>query len=298
MKILITGGKGQLGWELARQGAALGHQMTITDVEELDITDRAAVVAMIRETGVELVVNGAAYTAVDRAESDSELAYAVNRDGSGVLAEACSETGLPFVHVSTDYVFDGTKEGAYTEADPVTPLGVYGKSKEAGEALVREHLRRHIILRTAWFYGVHGNNFVKTMLRLGRERENLGVVADQKGCPTFAADLAGAILSIAEKIRDKEEIPWGTYHYCGGGETTWHGFAEKIFELSKGKTPLAIKAVAAITTEEYPTPARRPANSVMDCSLIGEKLGIRTRPWEESLEEMLGRLWIENPEEI
>jgi len=188
-------------------------------------------------------------------------------------------------------VFDGSKEGPYLETDPVAPIGVYGKSKAEGEDKVRSNLKEHIIIRTSWLYGVHGNNFVKTMLRLGREREELRVVDDQHGCPTFAADLAGAILTIASLIESGEDISWGTYHYCGGGRTTWYGFASKIFEIAKNYDTLKLKKVNPITTSEYPTPAKRPANSVLDCTLLERYFGITTKAWDESLARMISEYY-------
>ena len=212
------------------------------------------------------VINAAAYTAVDRAESGSEAAFAVNREGPAHLADRCRKRGIPLIHVSTDYVFDGEKGKPYVEEDPIAPLGVYGKSKAAGEAEVRQRLPEHIIVRTAWLVGVHGHNFVKNMLRLGRERETLKVVSDQQGCPTFAADLADAILVMAKQAEIRKLVPWGTYHYCGRGETTWHGFAEAIFEIAGQYEKFALKNLLPISTAEYPTPVKRPANSVLDCT--------------------------------
>ena len=185
------------------------------------------------------------------------------------------------------YVFDGKKEGPYLETEPVSPLGVYGKSKVGGEIEVRKRLQEHIILRTAWLYGVHGQNFVKTMLRLGAEKEILRVVNDQYGCPTYAADLAEAILTIANHLREGNLMAWGTYHYCGNGETTWHRLAEKIFHLARCYYDLKVKRVVPIKTEEYPTPSKRPTNSVLDCSLITRSFGIRPKSWRDSLGRML-----------
>jgi dTDP-4-dehydrorhamnose reductase len=260
------------------------------DLPGFDITDFSTVKKKVRQAGISLVINAAAYTAVDQAESEPKLAFAVNRDGPAYLASCCAEVGIPLLHVSTDYVFDGNKKGPYFETDPVSPLGVYGKSKAAGETEVRGHLKEHIILRTAWLYGINGHNFVKTMLRLGREKEVLRVVADQYGCPTYAADLAEVILTVAAQIGEQRDIIWGTYHYCGKGVTTWHGFAEKIFDLAREHCSLAVKEVIPITTPEYPTPAKRPANSVLDCSLFTKHFAVHPRPWQESLADMINRL--------
>jgi dTDP-4-dehydrorhamnose reductase len=291
MRILVTGANGQVGWELSKRGAQQGFEMLTSDLEKLDITDCDAVKRTIREAAPSLVVNAAAYTAVDRAESEPDLANAVNRDGPGNLASACAEAGIPLIHISTDYVFDGGKTGPYVETDPVSPLGVYGRSKAAGEVEVRARLPEHIILRTAWLYGIHGQNFVKTILRLAGERETLRVVDDQYGCPTYAADLAEAIVTIAAFIRQGGEVFWGTYHYCGKGVTSWHAFAEAICDEARKHTSLKVREIVAIPTEEYPTPTKRPANSALDCSLLTKTFGIGTKPWHESLARMVTRLY-------
>jgi dTDP-4-dehydrorhamnose reductase len=291
MKLLITGSNGQLGWELCRQGKERGFSIVPLDIPEFDIADQAAVRMALSTTGSDLVINAAAYTAVDKAESDQAAAFSVNRDGPSYLAEACAEKGLPLIHISTDYVFDGLKQGPYLESDQTAPVGIYGKSKAEGEEGIRHNLKEHVIIRTAWLYGVHGNNFVKTMLNLGRQREEVRVVADQSGCPTFAADLAKAALDIASRINDGQRNSWGTYHFCGGGSTTWFGFASRIFEIAKGYESLKIEKVTPIKTTEYPTPAARPANSVMDCSLLNQEFKISPPFWEDSLSVMLRSLY-------
>ncbi len=291
MKLLITGSKGQLGWELCRQGKDRGYDLIPLDLPEFDITDKPAVFDTIKRSHPDLVVNAAAYTAVDKAESEIDMAFAVNRDGPSYLASACAKVHIPLIHVSTDYVFDGCKNGPYLETDLIAPIGIYGKSKAEGEDKVRSNLKEHIIIRTSWLYGVHGNNFVKTMLRLGREREELCVVDDQHGCPTFAADLAEAILTIASLIEKGEDISWGTYHYCGAGSTTWYGFASKIFEIAKDHDTLKLKKVIPISTSEYPTPAKRPANSIMDCTLFERNFGITPKAWEGSLANMIAEYY-------
>jgi len=287
MRVLVIGANGQLGWELCRRGGEQGFDIVALDLPGFDITDLSGVKKGLNQAGASLVINAAAYTAVDQAESEPELAFAVNQDGPAHLASSCAEVGIPLIHMSTDYVFDGSKKGPYLETDPVSPLGLYGKSKAAGETEVREHLQEHIILRTAWLYGARGNNFVKTMLRLGRNKEVLRVVADQYGCPTYAADLAEAILGIAAQIGEGYDVMWGTYHYCGKGVTTWHGFAEKIFDLAKKHDTFMVRKVMPVTTAEYPTPAKRPKNSVLGCSLITKHFGISPRPWRASLTDMI-----------
>ena len=291
MMISIIGSNGQLGWELVRKAGRRGMQVLALDYPEIDIRDLASIDACFDSTKIELVINAAAYTAVDRAESESEAAFAVNREGPAHLADWCRKRGIPLIHVSTDYVFDGAKGKPYVEEDPIAPLGVYGESKAAGEAEVRQRLPEHIILRTAWLVGIHGHNFVKTMLKLGRQKETLRVVADQYGCPTIAADLAEAILEMVRQVEKNESSKWGTYHYCGAGKTTWHGLATAIFEIAGQYEKFLVKNVVPISTEEYPTPVRRPANSVLDCSKIKEHFGIEARPWRESLMVMIEQLY-------
>lgn len=292
-RLVLVVGAGQLGTELMRRRWPEGWAPVQRTREHLDITDGAAVLAELRELRPALVVNAAAYTAVDQAESEADLAYAVNRDGPAHLAAACADVGAALVHVSTDYVFDGRKDGAYSESDPVSPLGVYGQSKEAGERAVREALDRALILRTSWVFSAHGRNFVKTMLRLARERQELRVVADQTGCPTGADDLAAAIVHAAELcLSDDGAGLWGTYHVCGAGPTTWHGFAQAIVDgqaAATGKHP----TVVPITTQDYPTPARRPANSVLSTERFSATFGFAPRAWQDSLSDVLAELQAE-----
>lgn len=287
MKLLVIGSNGQLGWELGKKGKEQGHATIGVDLPDFNITDQTQVVQKVEQVKPQLVVNASAYTAVDKAESEPEIAYAVNEKGPRHLAKICATHDIPMIHISTDYVFNGKKQTPYVETDPVDPTGVYGKSKASGEDAVREALASHIIIRTAWLYGTHGNNFVKTMIRLGKERESIQVVADQYGCPTYAADLADAILSIARQLSKGVNDKWGTYHFCGSGSTTWHGFAEEIFEVSKDKIPLMVRKAEPISTEDYPTPAQRPANSILNCRKIEQTFGITPQPWERSLQQML-----------
>ena len=292
MRILVTGANGQVGWELSRRGARKGIDILALDRASLDITDQSAVNREVSGSGSSVVVNAAAYTAVDQAESEPELAFAANRDGPAYLASACAEVGIPLIHISTDFVFDGKKQGPYLESDQISPLNVYGKSKAAGEVAVRELLPEHIILRTSWVYGVRGRNFVKTMLRMGRERDLIQVVEDQYGCPTYAADLGDTIMRIAAQIKENKQIAWGTYHYCGEGVTSWHGLAQEILSLAKKYTSLRVKTIEAIGTAEYPTPAKRPLNSALDCSLVEKTFGIHPKPWRESLAEMIKMMFL------
>jgi dTDP-4-dehydrorhamnose reductase len=293
--ILLTGAHGQLGWEVFRRAAGLS--VHAVDRNGLDISDRTEVMRAVEAISPKVVINAAAYTAVDKAEGDVAAAYAVNRDGPAYLSQASAAQGIPLIHVSTDYVFDGSQSGAYTENDPVAPLGVYGESKLAGEDAVRQTLARHVILRTAWVFGIDGHNFVKTMLRVGAERGVLRVVDDQHGCPTYAGDLAEAALKIARRMIDGT-VPadgFGTFHCTGSGATTWCGFARKIFDLAAPRLP-KVPAVKAITTAKYPTPAKRPADSVLDCSRLEQVYGIRLRPWEAALAEMIDAMLIDTEE--
>jgi dTDP-4-dehydrorhamnose reductase len=293
VKILVLGAAGQIGYELCRAAWPEGTRLACLDYAELDITSRVAVAATVAREKPDLLVNAAAYTAVDRAESDGEAAFAVNRDGPAALAASCRKASIPLIHISTDYVFDGAKTTPYTEDDPVNPLGIYGQSKDAGDRAVREALCEHVILRTAWVYGVHGHNFAKTMLRLAGDHPRLRVVADQVGSPTAAADIAAAIVAVATQIAAGGGR-WGTFHFVNAGAVSWHGFAEAIFALAapwRGPAP----EVAAIATADYPTPAERPANSVLDCGKIAAAYRIVPRPWREALADVIGELFATAP---
>jgi len=290
MKILVIGSNGQLGDELLIQGNNFGYEILPADLPDLDITNKTQIKDKLEKSRPLFVVNAAAYTNVDKAETDQNLAFAVNRDGPANLAEACAKFEIPLIHISTDFVFDGKKNYPYMESDPVSPLSIYGESKVQGENKVRSRLKKHIILRTAWLYGVHGQNFVKTMLRLGREKEVISVVADQLGSPTSAADLTATILNIISGIQNSSDITWGTYHYCGYGITTWHLFAEEIFKLAKQYIPIKTKKVKPVSTAEYPTKATRPCFSALDCSLIKKNFGINIKPWQDSLKTVIHQL--------
>lgn len=286
--VLITGANGQLGWELSQRSERRGRTTRAFASTALNITDADSVSRTVEALSPKAVINAAAYTAVDKAETEPAAAFAINRDGPANLAAVCAAHNIPLIHISTDYVFDGEKPGAYSEEDPVAPLGVYGASKLAGEDAIRDTVTNYAIIRTAWVYGVHGHNFVKTMLRLAEKQDSLRVVNDQFGCPTFAADLADAILEISDRLV-REDVPadgLGTFHCSGSGRTTWCEFARKIFELAS-PTLGTVPTVDGITTEEYPTPARRPANSVLDCSKLSRTYGITLRSWQSALADML-----------
>jgi dTDP-4-dehydrorhamnose reductase len=287
MRILVTGAHGQVGTELMRLGTAAGHAMHGSDHADIDICDAAAVQQAIDRLAPDAVINAAAYTAVDKAESDQDTAFAVNRDGPRNLALACEAASIPLVHISTDYVFDGSKTGAWNESDAPHPLGIYGASKLAGEEAVQSLCTRHLILRTSWVFSAHGHNFVKTMLRLASEREELGVVADQSGKPTSAAEIARICLATLEQGDGR----WGLYHLAQPDATTWHDFAEVIFaEARRQGMALKLASLRAIATSDYPTPATRPANSVLDCGKLESTFDLRLRPWRESLAEVVAEL--------
>jgi dTDP-4-dehydrorhamnose reductase len=237
------------------------------------------------------VINAAAYTQVDQAESEESLAFAVNKTGCRNLAHLCAKNEIPLFQVSTDYVFDGQKITPYNESDPISPIGVYGRSKAAGEIEIRSNLTEHIILRTSWLYGVHGQNFVKTMLKLAGTKEIIRVVSDQYGSPTCAGDLATAILVMVDKWQQQSAVAWGTYHYCGQGIVSWHEFAEAIIEQARRYGEVKTKRVEPITTADYPTIARRPAFSALDCNLIKKNFGISPKPWRKSLKSTIQRLF-------
>ena len=285
MKIVLTGANGQVGREIVLRAA---HRSVLAfSRNALDITDADAVEHELADCGADLVINAAAYTAVDRAEQEAEQAYAVNRDGVSHLAVTCARLHIPLLHISTDYVFDGSKSEAYLEDDPIAPLGVYGASKWEGEKAVRNILERHIVLRVSWVFGTYGHNFVKTILRLARERDELRVVDDQHGCPTYAGAIASVLLNMADRISNDGEVPWGTYHFCGSPATTWHGFAQAIVEQARIREKLKTRLIVPIVTADYPTPAARPANSVLDCTKLRKCFGIESTPWQQGLEAML-----------
>ena len=285
-KILVFGANGQIGRALIGEAPQLtaGLDRSIADICSEDDVRRA-----VRDHPPLAIVNAAAYTAADKAESEPEQAFHINRDGAAVLAAAAASVDVPFIHLSTDYVFDGTKRTPYREDDPIAPLGAYGLSKAEGERAVRGICAKHVILRTSWVYSPQGTNFVRTMLRLGGEREELRIVNDQLGCPTAAADIASAILAIVEQVRAPNFSSWGTYHYCGRDAVTWYRFAELIFQAAERRGRKSPRLVP-ISTAEYPTPARRPAYSVLSTEKIQRTFGIASRPLGESLDECLDEL--------
>lgn len=290
--IVVIGGNGQLGSALTSLLKTTPNGLVSAGRSDIDITRNESVVTFFDHVKPSIVVNAAAYTAVDKAESEPEMAFAVNDLGAKNLADICRRLDVPLIHFSTDYVFDGRLTSAYRESDPVSPLGVYGRSKAAGEKIIRDTLSRHIIIRTAWLYGFNGNNFVKTMLRLGKTKPTMRVVDDQFGCPTFAGDLASAVSQIIGYIRSKQPDAWGTYHFCNGGSASWYAFAKEIFKIAdrSGSYKMKCSNLEPIPSSEYPTPVRRPPNSVMSCHLIQKTFNIQIPHWKTTLANVLPEL--------
>jgi dTDP-4-dehydrorhamnose reductase len=290
-RVLVTGAGGQVGRELLRSFA--GHsQLIACDRSNLDLTSPDQIRSRVREAAPDVIINAAAYTAVDRAESEPDLARAINAQAPGVLAEEAFRAGALLVHYSTDYVFDGTKTGAWTEDDPTKPLNAYGATKLAGEQAIKQIGGRYVIFRTSWVYGPHGKNFVFTMLRLGRERETIAVVDDQIGAPTSSIEIANATSTIVFSLlegRFRNPADWaGVYNMTCSGAVSWCGFARAIFshapQLLEGRRP----TVNAIPSAQYPTPARRPLNSILSNEKFASRFGVRLAPWETALDEVLG----------
>lgn len=286
MKILLTGCAGQLGRELKRSLASLG-ELVACDRRQLDLAQPEALRAAVRTVVPTIIVNAAAYTAVDKAEAEPAAAEAINTVAPGVLAEEARRIGALLIHYSTDYVFDGAKPAPYTEGDVPAPLSAYGRSKHMGELAIAASGARHLIFRTSWVYGLHGANFMKTMLRLGRERDELSVVGDQIGAPTWTRHLADVTALVLAR-HDLPNLPGGLYHLAAAGETSWHGYAEAIFAAAQAaglldKSPV----VRRITSADYPLPAARPANSRLDCSRFRRDFGLALPDWRTGLTDCL-----------
>lgn len=290
----MTGGTGQVGRALQQLTWPADVTLHVPGRDELDLSDAASVERVVSEGAYGAVISSGAYTAVDRAENDVRTAWAVNALAPAALAAASGRTGLPIIHLSTDYVFDGSQAGFYQEADPVNPINVYGASKEGGEQAVRSANTRHVILRTSWVNGPDGRNFVKTMIEHGKARPEVRVVADQLGCPTFSTDVAEAVRSVLMRMVNDAAAPTGTFHFVNAGEASWAEFAQAIFAESARRGGPSTH-VRAITTAEYPTPARRPSNSRLGTEAIKTAYGIRARPWQEALADTLDALLSGNP---
>ncbi|MCH7476159.1 MAG: dTDP-4-dehydrorhamnose reductase, partial [Gemmatimonadetes bacterium] len=267
-----------------QDGGAAVVRMTRND---LDITDFESVTHAFASHSPDLVVNTAAYTAVDRAERDHDRAFAVNRDGPAHIARACVERQIPLLHLSTDYVFEGSGSTPLREDAEPNPRTTYGKSKLAGEQVVRELQEQHLILRTSWVFSATGSNFVRTVLRLARERDELHIVGDQTGCPTWAGHIADLIMELAVLLDRQGNLPWGTFHYCGAPATTWHGFAEEILKRARTLGTFKAGQVVAITSGDHPTPAPRPAYGVMSCDKIKRTFGVEEPSWRDALDGVL-----------
>ncbi|MGV2978574.1 dTDP-4-dehydrorhamnose reductase [Roseibium alexandrii] len=289
-RILITGGTGQVGGSLGKLSWPEGTELVLPSRSELDLSNADHIGTYVRAGGFDAIISSGAYTAVDKAEDDLLTAFKVNGLAPAAFAEAAKELDIPLVHISTDYVFDGGKTGRYVETDPIDPQGVYGASKAAGELAIQSSGCRHVILRTAWVFSAIGANFVKTMIRLA-DRPQLTVVDDQTGCPTAAPDIARAARTIVLRQLTDKDAPSGVYHYCGDEVVTWFGFASEIFRILEARG-LAVPAVAPIPTKDYPTPAKRPANSALDTSRLTQDFGIEPCQWRAALastvEELMG----------
>jgi dTDP-4-dehydrorhamnose reductase len=287
-RVLLLGASGQLGTEILRTRLPAGWTIVAAERGVFDLADPPRLREATITARPDAIINAAAYTAVDKAESEPALAFLLNRDAPAALAEAAREIDAPIIHVSTDYVFDGKKAAPYVETDPIGPTSVYGASKAEGETALMQHAPRAAVLRTSWVYSSHRANFVKTMLRLGETRDEVSVVADQLGRPTAAGDLAAACIAMTERLLARDAAAQGTFHYSGAGDATWADFADAIFAGAADRGRNAV-AVRRITTAEYPTAAKRPANSRLDTSKI-EALGIAPRTWRDALNVCLDEL--------
>jgi dTDP-4-dehydrorhamnose reductase len=285
-RVLITGSHGQVGHCLTHVLSVREDVEVIAyDREVLDITNEVQVATVLAELAPDVIINCAAHTAVDKAESDVEMSYAINRDGPRHLAQAAESLGALMLHISTDYVFDGEKAEPYLETDTPNPKGVYGQSKLAGEEAVAANCSRYAILRTAWVFGEHGNNFVKTMLRLGQDRPELGIIGDQFGGPTYAGDIANALVAIMDKFTAPEQA--GVYHFSGAPHVSWYQFAKAIFESAEKQGVLSqTPQVNEITADQYPLPAPRPANSRLNCDKIQQMFAVEPSDWQSALDKI------------
>ncbi|HCG8610050.1 TPA: dTDP-4-dehydrorhamnose reductase [Vibrio parahaemolyticus] len=287
MRVLVTGCNGQVGYCLTEILSTNENvSLLAVDREELDITNREAVNEAVKAFKPTIIINAAAHTAVDKAEDEVELSFAINRDGPKYLAEAAKEVDAAILHISTDYVFEGNKVGEYVETDVTNPQGSYGASKLAGEIAVAEACDKHVILRTAWVFGEHGNNFVKTMLRLAANRDELSIVGDQFGGPTYAGDIAKALVEIAKTISNDKPVEYGVYHYSGLPHVSWYEFADAIFNAAVKERIVNKPKLSSIATEQYPTPAKRPSNSKLNTRKINEAFGIEASDWAKELQNI------------
>ncbi len=290
MRILVTGKNGQVGHELMLSLAPLGEVIGV-GIEDCDLSKRGDIQRLVDRIEPALIVNSAAYTAVDKAELEPELAYAMNVQAPEVLAKEAEKRNIPIIHYSTDYVFDGTKIGAYLEQDVPNPLSVYGKTKWQGEEAVRHNASKHVILRTSWVFGAHGENFLKMVLRLAQERDSLSIVADQFGAPTSASMLADVTTEIVRQLFENGSVQrYGTYHLVTEGEVSWHGYAQLVVKLAtemQVSTKITVDDICAISTHEYPLPATRPANSRLNTRKIKEVFMVKLPCWQDEVARVL-----------
>jgi dTDP-4-dehydrorhamnose reductase len=289
MKVLLTGSKGQLGQEVEKLGMNAGLDIIPMDLPEIDITDSEMLTQIFSDLKPSIVINAAAYTAVDLAETQKDICYAVNSAGPANLTQLCDKYNARLIHISTDYVFDGKGNTPYHEDDPVSPVNVYGHSKAEGESAVIAGSGKHLVLRTSWLYGKYGKNFVKTMLRMGQEKKVIKVVNDQYGCPTCAYDLAKVIIIIAQQLESKSDT-WGIYQYCGNGITTWYDFAVSIFQFAGEIGVNKIPVITSIPTSQFPTAAKRPLYTALDCSKTKSSFGVEIYPWRQSLKKTIQQI--------
>lgn len=286
MKLLLLGANGQIGREIVKLAKKRGLNLYAYARQELDITQAEQVKRIIQKIKPHYIINAAAYTAVDKAEREKEIAFAINAFGVYYLAEAARQADVPLLHISTDYIFDGRKKTAYVEEDEPNPLSVYGQSKLAGETFIRQRWYKHIILRISWVFGRYGNNFVKTIIQQAKEKPELRVIYDQHGGPTYAADVAETLLQIISALQNGYHY-WGSYHYSGLPMTNWHQFANAILEKASVKYPLVTKSVLGIPASAYPSVANRPYNSQLSSQKIGCLFNISPKNWQESLMEVI-----------
>lgn len=300
-KILLTGVNGQVGHALQNQlslQSGSGWQVISCDRQQLNLTQPDQIKRVIRDVAPDLIINPAAYTAVDKAESEQELAYAINATAPGVIAEEAAKLNAALIHFSTDYVYDGTKTSVYLETDSVNPLSVYGASKLAGENAIRQVGLPHLILRTSWVYGSYGKNFLKTVIRLAQEREQLRIVADQHGAPTADVSIAKAVTSLVTQWKTADPEQSGVYHLVNAGETSWYGFASAIIDqyqllaTTRHWPALAVKEIQPIAATEYPTPAKRPSNSRLSTTKLESTFGVSLPAWPQVLEQVMQALML------
>jgi len=293
MRILVTGKEGQVDTSLqVLADSQADIDLVRIGLPEIDLSKPDTLDNVVRDAQPDIIISSAAYTAVDKAESEVALAEAINGHGPGRLAELAAELDIPILHLSTDYVFAGDKTGLYDETDMPAPQSVYGRTKLLGETLIQKATANHVILRTAWVYSPYGNNFVKTMLRLGASRDEINVVADQQGCPTYAPEIARGLLHVARRmVGDNDPSLRGVFHLTGQGETTWAGFAEAIFAGAAARGAKPVK-VNPITTADYPTPAKRPSNSRLSGQKLADTYDLRLAPWQTSLSDCLDALLV------